>query len=315
MKYNQLTTNDFIQKANAIHNNKYDYSKCNYESTNKKVCIICPEHGEFWQTPHNHLRGCGCQKCAKSYMDKNYFIKKAKQVHGEKYDYSKVNYINAKTKICIICNKHGEFYQKPEVHLNGCGCQKCGAEKLHIIKSDTTNNFIEKAKKVHGNRYDYSKVEYYNYFKKVCIICPEHGEFWQTPANHIKGQNCPLCHISKIEEQIFLLLKNNNINFEYRKKDLPWLKDKEHLELDFYLPDYNIAIECQGIQHFVPIKYFGGEEKLNRQLKYDKIKKELCKEHNIEILYFCEKRYKFENVFNDIEILKEKLSLYGLKFK
>ena len=111
------------------------------------------------------------------------------------------------------------------------------------------------------------------------------------------------------------MIARNGGEFEYRKKDLPWLKDKEHLELDFYLPDYNIAIECQGIQHFVPIKYFGGEEKLNRQLKYDKIKKELCKEHNIEILYFCEKRYKFENVFNDIENLKEKLSLYGLKFK
>ena len=125
----------FIQRANAIHNNKYDYSKVNYKDCNTKVCIICPEHGEFWQTPKQHLKGYGCKKCAsalsssKRSSTKEDFIERAKLVHGDKYDYSKVEYVNNSTPVCIICPTHGEFYQSPKSHLNGSGCPKCFDER------------------------------------------------------------------------------------------------------------------------------------------------------------------------------------------
>ena len=178
---------------------KYDYSKVKYEKLNKDVCIICPEHGEFWQTPNAHLRG-GCPKCSFNKMGKNktltieQFIEKARKVHGNKYDYSKVEYKGNRYKVCIICPEHGEFWQTPNNHLNGNGCKKCNIEKISKNKTLTTEQFIKKAKLIHKNKYIYSKTKYINNNTKVCIICPEHGEFWQIPMSHIDNKSsCPKC--------------------------------------------------------------------------------------------------------------------------
>ena len=197
----KINIEDFIEKAKQIHGDKYDYSKVEYEGTDKKVCIICPKHGEFWQTPyvHNNLK-CGCPLCghertnALKRSSKEHFIEKAKEVHGDKYDYSKVKYVNNHTEVRIICPEHGEFWQKPYVHLKGSGCHKCSLNKRKSIFSDGREKFIEKAKKVHNDKYDYSKVNYVNARTKVCIICPEHGEFWQEPFAHIVSKyGCPKC--------------------------------------------------------------------------------------------------------------------------
>ena len=197
MKKNTLE--DFIKKSQQIHNNKYDYSKVEYINNRTKVCIICPEHGEFWQTPHSHLSGCGCCKCKydqskqRLLLTTEDFINKAIQIHGDKYTYSKVNYIGAEEKVCIICPKHVEFLQRPSWHLSVYGCPKCYDERRGANLRDDLTTFISKAKQIHGDKYDYSKVKYINSRTEICIICPEHGEFWQTPHNHLKGQNCPLC--------------------------------------------------------------------------------------------------------------------------
>ena len=189
------TTEQFISEAKSVHGDKYDYSKVEYKNNNTKICIICPEHGEFWQNPATHLKGCGCAKC--SGLEKittEEFIEKAKAIHGDKYDYSKVEYVNAKTKVCIICPEHGEFWKLPYVHLKGQGCTLCSNRKLGDKKRITLEEFITKAKEVHGDRYDYSKVNYINTHTKVCIICPEHGEFWQEPKVHINQRcGCPYC--------------------------------------------------------------------------------------------------------------------------
>ena len=191
--------NHFIEEAKRIHGDKYDYSKVEYVNNHTKVCIICPKHGEFWQTPNSHLRGCGCFKCSleKRTADKSYttesFIKKAISIHGDKYDYSKVNYINSNTPVTIICSKHGEFQQKPARHLQGSGCQKCSIEINALNNKHTTEEFIEKAKVIHGNKYDYSKSEYIGYDNDIEIICPKHGSFWQRPHVHICGGGCPIC--------------------------------------------------------------------------------------------------------------------------
>jgi len=131
----KITCSDFfIEKANKIHNNKYDYSKVEYINAHTKVRIICPVHGEFLQSPNKHLVGRGCPKCSKHYKPStNEFIQNSQQVHIKgTYDYSKVKYINNRTKVRIICPVHGEFLQSPNKHLAGKGCQKCNSSKGEI---------------------------------------------------------------------------------------------------------------------------------------------------------------------------------------
>lgn len=295
----------FIERARKIHGDKYDYSKVEYISNKIKVRIICPEHGEFWQTPHSHLRGLGCPKCGGVYSPTSEdFIKKAREIHGDKYDYSKVKYVNAKTKVCIICPEHGEFWIKPNNHLSGQGCKKCGVIKRGLSKKDNTETFVKKARNVHGDRYDYSKVNYTNSLTKVCIVCPVHGEFWQAPSEHLQGYGCPKCKTSYLEKELIKYFEENNIPYEYQKR-FTWLDRKS---LDFYLPNKRIAIECQGIQHFTPVDFFGGEKKYRELLKRDKAKKDLCGERDIKVIYFTHENYYGESIFHDIKSIIDYIS-------
>ena len=223
------------------------------------------------------------------------FINKAIQVHGNKYDYSKVNYIDCNTKVCIICPEHGEFWQSPRCHLRGRGCSLCSKNKKL-----TTEEFIKRAKEIHSDKYDYSKVNYVNGYTKVCIICPEHGEFWQEPHEHLRGGGCPICKDSKLEKEIRKFLIKNKIEFE-EQKTFDWLKYKSNLFLDFYLPKYNAAIECQGRQHFDNSDdYFGGEKNISEILSRDNIKLEKCSEHGIKIYYYSKLGIEYPyDVFED----------------
>ena len=307
---------DFILRAREIHGWKYDYSKVEYVNNHTKVCIICPEHGEFWMKPNCHFFKQGCPKCGKMEMSKKRtltteeFIKRAREIHGDKYDYSKVKYKGCFSKVCIICPEHGEFWQTPNSHLNGIGCSKC-SKKCKLTKEE----FILKAREIHGDKYDYSKVEYVNNHTKVCIICPEHGEFWQTPNSHLNGNGCPNCNEYKLEKEIYKILKEKNIKFiqHFNKK---WL-GRQHL--DFYLPDYKIAIECQGKQHFEPIEFFGGEEVFKYITSLDYIKYKLCKNNNVTIFYYSNKDYKntYQNIYNKSNFFTNKNELinnfYGLE--
>lgn len=184
----KLTTDEFISKANKIHNNLYDYSKANYIDSQSKICIIDPEYGEFWQIPNSHLGGCGCKargivrRVNERTMTKEQFVTKAKQIHNNLYDYSKVEYVNAHTQVCIIDPIYGKFQQRPHDHLSGKGSQ--GRAKNKPL---TTETFICRANKIHDNLYDYSKVIYETMHIKICIIDPEYGEFWQIPSAHLRG--------------------------------------------------------------------------------------------------------------------------------
>jgi len=183
-------TNIFIEKSEKVHGSKYDYSLVDYKNSNTKVKIICPEHGVFYQTPSKHLSGRGCSFCGGSVKkNNNYFINKSKEVHGNKYDYSLIDYKSMKQKVKIICPYHGVFEQKAESHLNGHICRHCYIEN----KKYNNDIFIEKSDKVHSSKYDYSLVDYKNSNTKVKIICPEHGIFEQNPSQHLLGQGCKFC--------------------------------------------------------------------------------------------------------------------------
>lgn len=285
---NRLTKKYFIDKANIRHNNKFDYSLVEYISTHNKVKIICPEHGEFLQDPANHLRKIktnkGCPKCGtnsganKISSSKEQFIEKAIIKHNIEYDYSLVDYKNAKTKVIIICSKHGEFLQIPDAHLNGKKCSKCS--KVH---KPTTEEFIENAKLIHGNKYNYSLVNYIKHKIKVNIICKEHGIFEQQPNNHLSGQGCPKCKESHGEREIRQFLYEKNIKFDYQKT-FNTCRNVKLLPFDFYLPELNTCIEFHGLQHYKSVKWFGGEDGFNLQQKRDKIKENYCYNNNINLI-------------------------------
>ena len=293
---------DFVKKAKELHGDKYDYSLVEYVNARTPVKIICPIHGIIEQTPDRHLRGCGCLYCGGSMkLTTEQFIAKAKEINGDTYDYSKVHYVNAHTPVTIICKKHGEFQQMPADHLSGYGCKQCGIERRSQAQALTTDKFIERAKKVHGDKYDYSKVEYINSSTPITIICKKHGEFQQRPDSHLQGQGCPICNSSKLELEMRDFLIENKISFESQKR-FDWLGRQS---LDFYLPNYNTAIECQGEQHFKPIEFFGGEERLKDTIERDEKKKILCEEHDIKIMYFSNTQYNKEIFIDKNKMLRE----------
>ena len=186
---------EFKQRCLKVFKN-YDYSKTLFTSNaNQVIKYFCPKHGEQNQRLDNHLK-YGCPSCAEEerfQKNKKDFFRKAKLKQGNKYDYSKVNYINTNTKVEIICPIHGSFWQIPNNHLQGQGCPKCGKESRAKERLKNINQFIEEAKKVHNDKYDYSKIYYKNARIKVEIICPIHGSFFQTPDSHLNGQGCPVC--------------------------------------------------------------------------------------------------------------------------
>lgn len=194
------TKEQFIKESIAVHGDKYDYSKVNYISSSKKVKLICSYHGEFSVTPSNHLsRKIGCKKCSTINRGKtksqNFFKEfkaKANLVHNNFYSYDKVNYVDSKTKIIITCPRHEDFEVRPSSHLQGIGCYHCGREKTIAGKKISKQDFINKASRIHNNKYDYSNIDFKNVRNKIKIICPDHGEFEQIARNHYY-HGCPKC--------------------------------------------------------------------------------------------------------------------------
>ena len=188
----KLPLENFIKRANLIHDNKYDYSKVEYNKIGDKIIIICPTHGEFNQFASGHLAGYGCRLCAikKKFLTTEEFIEKSREKHGNLYDYSKVEYKDSREKVIIICPKHGDFEQTANSHMSGSNCPTCVIENKYLSKEA----FIEKAKEVHGDKYDYSNVDYNSAKEKVTIICETHGNFLQIPNSHLGGSGCPHCY-------------------------------------------------------------------------------------------------------------------------
>ena len=269
-------TEIFIAKAKKNHGERYDYSKVNYTNAKTKITIICNEHGEFQQTPSNHLSNYNCQKCANNYKsDTLSFIEKSKCIHNNKYDYSKVSYINTDTPVTIICQEHGEFNQKPDFHINRkCGCPKCSNNKVDLI------DFIKRANKIHDNKYDYSKVEYSNNRNHVIIICKKHCEFNQTPDIHINHKcGCPSC-INKTEYKFFEKIKEFYPTIKKQYK-VEWCKNKQRLPYDFAIEELKIIIELDGEQHFTQVSNWTSPK---IQIEKDKFKTECANKNGFSVI-------------------------------
>jgi hypothetical protein len=243
---------DFIQKATALHKGYFLYDQVVYAGAKQPVVILCPKHGSFTQTPVIHLRGGGCRSCNKDAQRISFasFVDQAQKVHSDRYVYPEDSWMGA-CDVEIQCSIHGLFIQDFYIHLQGSGCPRCS-------RVTCTEDFILEAQRIHGDAYDYSLTIYVGNKNKVNLCCPRHGTFSQRPNDHLAGNGCPSCKVSKGERQIQNYLFKLGLNFQ-RQATFPSLvspKTNHKLKFDFFLPDSNTLIEFDGEQHFKPVNWF-----------------------------------------------------------
>lgn len=286
-----LTTQEFIEKAVSIHGDQYGYDKTDHRGYAHKLTIFCKRCKEYFdQLAGNHLAGNGCPHCKNHKIavshssNRNEFIEKARSIHGEKYTYSHVVYIKAIEPVTILCNTCGlEFKQRPNGHLRGSGCPRCGHKKIGDSKRKSIDEFIEEAILVHGDRYQYDQVVYKNCEKPVEIFCIKCGiSFFQKPANHLNGKGCPNCLYKREAETGQILL--NMFNRVARQAPVRARGRKHPYFFDFQVQDNKTFVEYHGIQHYEPVAHFGGEKEFKRRQQHDKIKSDWCKRNGWKLI-------------------------------
>lgn len=262
----------FLLKAKEVHGDKYDYSNIKFISMSEKVKILCPNHGEFYQSPSAHVSSKKtCKKCASDSkkIGLDFFIKRSAKIHNGKYDYSKSIYVNGQSKIEIICEKHGSFFQTATQHMAGRGCNKCYADSM----KSNINNIIQKSIISHKIKYDYSKSVYVDCNTKIEIICPKHGSFMQNPLQHANGSDCPYCcggSCSKIEAR---WLEHINVPKKYWQKSIN-ATGKIYI-VDAYNPETNEIFELYGdYWHGNPELYNPEHINKNNKTKFKELYKE-----------------------------------------
>jgi Zn finger protein HypA/HybF involved in hydrogenase expression len=305
-------------KAREVHGDEftYPYLKDEYKDMHSMITMLCSNGHTFKQDATSHLSGCGCRKCYEESLKKpkvsfEEYLKLEKEKFGDKFDLSKFEYKGLKEKSIYICHckdkngvEHGEFEQSPSAHLRSkTGCHKCCNELIAKTQTLTTEEFIEKALKVHGEDFNYKDAKYINAKENIWLTCNNCGNHFQiTPDNHLRGEGCPKCNKSKLERSLGNFFESKNI--EYVKD---YMNSFNNLRNDFYLPKYNVIVECQGTQHFRPT-YFGNynKEKAERNLEYtiscDVRKNKIANDLGIKILYFMDK-HNFKEEYLDNEVV------------
>lgn len=274
---NKLTTNEFVALAEVKHKSRYDYSSVDYQDSTTEVSIICKNHGTFKQKPAVHLMGSGCPKCAKesrvakSFLTTSEFIEAANIKHSGLYDYSKTEYVSAKTKVIVGCSIHGDFQAIPSNHLSGAGCPTCGVLEQVSKRTNSFEETIEKAKSVHNNKYIYNQGDYVNSSSLLTVSCPDHGLFEIKAVQHTAGQGCPKCsYQTSVEEQkLFAAFPQ----FERQNKSIIAPK-----HLDMYSENHKLAVEIDG-------RYWHSD-KNGKHKRYHLEKTEQCASQGISLLHF-----------------------------
>lgn len=305
--------NVIIVSPNELIKNTHDLFNAQYIRNRilpwKKEVVIFQTNREKLQRYDNG----GCQKL-KEDLATIEFIKKVFIKFGNKFNFNLSEFYYERHPYVknVICLEHGLFDNRTDHFLNSkYGCPKCGRQEYGLAIRMNQEEFINKANKIHSNKYSYNKVNYIIGNETVIITCPKHGDFNQTPNKHLNGQGCPKCNNSIMENEIVKLLEKYNIKYinEAKQKILKWLGRQR---LDFYLPDYHIAIECQGEQHFRPVSFgsrCGKKENYFKNVcERDQRKLNLCKEHNIKLLYYSNyknipENYMGQGCFNDLNKL------------
>ena len=279
----------FVQQATEKHRGFYSYEKSEYVMARLPITVTCPVHGDFETEPDRHLRGTGCQRCTneiraeKKTLTQEQFLGRAAEVHGDTYDYGSTKYVRSDMNVEITCRVHGVFSQAPGSHLSGSGCTKCGKERAAEALFIPHEQFVERAKAVHGAAYDYSSISLRGMLAKIEIICKEHGPFWQEARSHLVGCGCPICakHLSRPEIEMFDILQG--LGLEVYRNDRKIVGPKE---LDIVLPEQKIAIEYCGIHWH--------SEKFKPDRNYHVNKLVACAEAGYRLLTIFEDEFVFK---------------------
>lgn len=287
-------TDEWKAKALLVWGGRYNYDKSVYVNDDTKICITCDKHGDWWQRPSSHLAGYGCPKCKhdtirekKSIRYGKQFLEKAKKIHGDKYGYEYVEYINEVTPVKIVCNKHGIFEQQPCVHLSGCGCPQCKFEQISERSSLTQDEFVKRANEVHNFKYCYDKSVYKGYGEPVEIYCPNHGYYWQIAGIHMKGCGCPKCAGSHGEREISKFLDKHSIPYEvqYVIQNESLFSKRDKFYVDFKLKDHDVFIEFNGQHHYESVKHFHSHGfAFEDQQERDMALRLYCEERKIKLI-------------------------------
>jgi len=275
-------TEKCILKFKEVHGDRYNYDKVVYIKNTEKVIITCKEHGDFLQTPNNHKQRQGCPECGKkvcSSKTTDSVIKEFRKVHGDRYNYDKIKYKRDKEKVIITCEEHSDFLQLPNSHKQGHGCPKCA-----LNERQNTEGIIKIFRTIHGDKYNYDKVDYKRGDEKVIITCKKHGDFLQTPVNHRSGSNCPKCR-----------------KYHSYYRDREYYKGKRTTLYHIFLPEYNlykIGITVSSVkQRF----------KYDKGLKYNILSEEIFEDGT---LAFDKEQYILDKT-KEYEYLGEKLLKSG----
>ena len=309
-----FTQQEFINKCKKVFGeNTYSYDKVKYTTTKEKVIVTCPIHGDFSRLAGSLIQGIGCPECnLRVKMTTDEFVQGCKEIYGgNTYSYKKTIFTRIDNKVTLTCPYHGDFTKTARAALKGHGCPMCNN------KTPSKPALIARFHKIHGSKYDYSKVSYRYLTEKVTIICPEHGEFTKAIYSHLKGAGCPHCTTSHGEEKIINHLDKTNLKYQFQKM-FSNCKNLRKLRFDFYLPEKKLAIEYDGKQHFQPVMFGGinnetSELRFEKQRERDEIKNIYCQDNHIGLLripYSSEKEipYILDCVINETE--PKKISFY-----
>ena len=277
------TTEQFVEKARAVHGDRYDYSLVDYSLNSVKVTIVCRKHGPFNQTPNCHVnQGQGCPRCVPGRDPSVSFESRAREVHGDSYGYDRAKRNPRSTeRVTITCPVHGDFRQVVNHHLSGCGCPECGREARTRSKRISHRDFVRRAKEVHGDRYSYGKTRYLEHRSKVTITCREHGDFDQWPSDHLRGMGCPRCgagcRISGMEDELLSAVREAG----YEGKVSQSCRDLiPPMEVDLHFPEAGLAVEMDG--------NYWHSERFQPDRRYHLEKTEACGAAGVRLLHVFE---------------------------
>ena len=328
---NKLSQEQFLEKAKQTHGDRYDYKKTVYDKNDKKIIIICKEHGEFLQTANSHLAGSGCPKCKaeksrlRETLTQEEFIEKANRIHGNRYKYDKVKYIDGHTKVLITCEKHGDFWQKPCLHLNNKqGCPKCGFERVAKFQGQENidhlgnkfGSFIEKCKYWNINIDTYHRRKKMGWTEKESLTCPEKMSLSEYRiSNYLTDNKINYLHNKSLfnvftEQNLALSISNDKIKEMCQKIVCKTNNKCQHissLRYDFIVLDENnkikFIIEFDGLQHFEEISKFNRTKNdFEYRTSLDKLKEEFAKQFDVPLF-----RIRYDQIGKCTQIIDELL--------